>query len=118
MPYNDTSPEEVTRFSRPVQAMVVVYQEKPESQKHYASVLVSSEYNEVINSACECFEEYLPPDWRRCTVDLQHELRDGQWAIIHPRALVSMAKDIPLLGEIRLRVRQKVAHSENTNGGL
>ncbi|KAG9078123.1 hypothetical protein FS749_009920 [Ceratobasidium sp. UAMH 11750] len=112
MPYNATTPEEVAMSFRPAETLTVVYQEGPNGEKRYASVVASPKYKDILDSACECFEEYLPPNWKSCTVDLQHEIKARQWAVIHPGVFSKMATDAFRLGEIRLRIRQ--AEPQNT----
>ncbi|KAG8752723.1 hypothetical protein FRC12_011816 [Ceratobasidium sp. 428] len=110
MPHNATTPEEVTMSLRSAKILTVVFQQEPGAEKHYASVVSSPKYNDVVSSACSCFEEYLPPNWESCTVDLQHEIKPGQWATIHPGVF---AETTDTLGEIKLRVRQ--ARNQNVN---
>ncbi|KAG9126284.1 hypothetical protein FRC07_004095 [Ceratobasidium sp. 392] len=87
----------------------------PNVEKHYASVVASHEYKDVLSSACACFEEYFPLEWKPWTADLQHEIKPGQWAVIHPKVFAEIATDTFRLGEIKLRVRP--ARAQNTGNG-
>lgn len=75
-------------------------------------------FQEVLDSACECFEEFLPPNWETHTLDLQHEISEGRWAVIHPSLFEEAAEGArPQFGEIKLRVRpprnQRASRNEN-----
>jgi hypothetical protein len=72
-------------------------------------------FQNILDSACQCFEEYLPPNWETYITDLQHEIKEGHWAVIHPRIFAEMAADVARLGDIRLRIRQ--ARTQNVNRG-
>ncbi|CAE6452883.1 unnamed protein product [Rhizoctonia solani] len=96
MPYNATSPEEVAMslgtMRIAVPALTLLYQEEGpggDGEKHYASVPSSTNYQEVLDDARQCFEEVLPVglDYR---FELKHEISKGCWASIHPRVFADL----------------------------
>lgn len=109
MPFNATTSEEAAssyRRSSKIQTQIVFYQEGFNTEKNYASIPASTKYKEVLDSACECFEEFLPPNWETYVLDLQHEISEGRWAVIHPSLFEEAAEGArPQFEEIKLRVR-------------
>ncbi|KAJ1309742.1 hypothetical protein OPQ81_006507 [Rhizoctonia solani] len=111
MPHNATSPEEVARSLGAMRiaapALTLVYQEEgPNSsgEKHYASVPSSTNYQEVLDDACLCFEEILPDDLDQYRLELKHEISKGCWASIHPRLFGDLV-DRSQIGELMLSAR-------------
>jgi hypothetical protein len=111
--------------------LTLIYQEKPAGETHYASVPVSSNYQvrlrhttiqlyrlnftlqEVLDDACQCFEEYLPDNVGAYKLELKHKIGEGRWATIHPRVFTDLV-DNAQEGEFMLSIRP--ARNLGSNG--
>ncbi|KAJ1309743.1 hypothetical protein OPQ81_006508 [Rhizoctonia solani] len=82
--------------------LTIVYQEGIAGEIHYASIPLSSNYQEVLEDARQCFEGYLP---NNPTLELKHEIDEGRWASIHPRLFGDLVQN-SRLKEVKLSVRQ------------
>ncbi|CAE7190491.1 unnamed protein product [Rhizoctonia solani] len=120
MPYNATSPEEVAmslgamRVTMP--ALTLVYREEgsgSDGESHYASVPSSTDYQEVLDYACQCFEEVLPVNSDQYRFELRHEISKGCWASIHPRVFADLVNRSQI-GELMLSAR--MARSRGSQG--
>ncbi|CAE6490615.1 unnamed protein product [Rhizoctonia solani] len=91
--------------------LTVVYQEGTGGEVHYASIPLSSNYEEVLGDARQCFEGYLPNNPK---VELKHEIGEGRWASIHPRLFGNLVQGFRVK-EFKLSVRQTL-RSDSTSG--
>ncbi|KAL5635550.1 hypothetical protein ACGC1H_004375 [Rhizoctonia solani] len=82
--------------------LTVVYQEGTSGEIHYASVPLSSNYEEALEDARQCFKEYLPNSPK---LELKHEIGAGRWASIHPRLFGDLVQN-SRIKELKLSVRQ------------
>ncbi|KAG8722908.1 hypothetical protein FRC08_000008 [Ceratobasidium sp. 394] len=117
MALNADTSEEVATSPRPRATLTFVYQEGTSAEKHYASIPASSNYKDALDSACECFEEYLPQNWETYIIELQHAIGEGRWAVIHPSVFSEIAtRIVAQSGEIRLRIRPARNQSRHNTG--
>ncbi|KAH7340906.1 hypothetical protein B0J17DRAFT_653277 [Rhizoctonia solani] len=88
-------------------ALTLVYQEVEspcsDGEKHYASIPSSTNYQEVLDDALQCFEEMLPFDLDKYRFELKHEISKGCWASIHPRVFSDLVNRSQI-GELLLSV--------------
>ncbi|CAE6405618.1 unnamed protein product [Rhizoctonia solani] len=88
--------------ARSPRMLTVVYQDGTSGDAHYASIPPSSIYEEVLEDARQCFEEYLPNNPK---LELKHEIGEGRWASIHPRLFGGLVQN-SRIKELKLSVRQ------------
>ncbi|CUA71599.1 hypothetical protein RSOLAG22IIIB_09688 [Rhizoctonia solani] len=88
--------------ARSPRMLTVVYQDGTSGDVHYASIPSSYNYEEVLEDARQCFEEYLPNNPK---LELKHEIGEGRWASIHPRLFGDLVQN-SRIKELRLGVRQ------------
>ncbi|KDN34616.1 hypothetical protein RSAG8_12278, partial [Rhizoctonia solani AG-8 WAC10335] len=91
--------------------LTVVYQEGTDGEIHYASIPLSTNYEEALGNARQCFEGYLPNNPK---LELKHEIGEGRWASIHPRLFGDLVQR-SRIKELKLSVRQ-IARSDNNSG--
>ncbi|KAG8726980.1 hypothetical protein FRC12_022894, partial [Ceratobasidium sp. 428] len=117
MAFNASTPGSADMAPSSHNTLTVVYQEGAGGEKHYASIAVSSNYKDALDSACECFEDWLPQNWEAHTIELQHSIGEGRWAVIHPSVFGELAaRAATQSGEIRLQIRAARNQSRHNTG--